>query len=141
MPFIRETMFKKKKVWMEIWIQFLMEAIYLGWKLAIIMSWVICEFKADLMVTHNLNYIQTWVKAADGTVPVELISILNLMKFRINKRTWWLLCETWNNERATMMRRHRWVLSFAEYALLNSKWRLRKEQNKSCTLKDVTVEV
>lgn len=48
---------------MEMWIWFLMEVIYLGWKLAIIMSWVICEFKADLMVTCNLNYTQTWVKA------------------------------------------------------------------------------
>lgn len=67
---------------MEIWIQFLTEVIYLGWKLAIIMSWVLCEFKADLMVAHNLNNIQTWVKKAGGRVVVELISILNLMKFR-----------------------------------------------------------
>lgn len=72
---------------MEIWIQFLTEVIYLGWKLAVIMSWVICEFKADLMVTHNLNYIQMWVKKAGGRVVVELISLLNLMKFQINKRT------------------------------------------------------
>lgn len=106
---------------MEIWIQFLMEVIYLGWKLAVIMSWVIREFKADLMATCILNYIQTWVKAADGRVPVELISILNLMKFWVNKRIWWLLCETWNNERATMARRQRWVL-FAEYALLIQNW-------------------
>lgn len=61
-----------------------MEVMYLGWKLAITGA-AQCEFKAHLMVTHNLNYIQSWVKAADGRVPVELISILNLMKLSQQK--------------------------------------------------------
>lgn len=55
--------------------------MYLGSKLAIIMSWALHQFKADLKVAHNLSYIQTGVKAADGRVPVDLISVLNLMKF------------------------------------------------------------
>jgi len=138
MPLIRETVFKKKKKSINGNLDLISDGSdSLGWKLAIRMSWVICEFKADLMVTHNLNYIHIWVKAADGRV--EPISILSLMIFRVNKRIWWLLSETWNNERATMTRQ-RWVLSFAEYALLNSKWRSRKEQNKCCTLNDVTAE-
>lgn len=55
--------------------------MYLGSKLAIIINWVVCGFKADFKVTHNLSYIQTGVKAADRRVLVDLISILNLMKF------------------------------------------------------------
>lgn len=64
--------------------------MYLGSKLAIIINWVVCGFKEDFKVTYNLSYIQTGVKAADRRVLVDLISILNLMKFWVNKRMWWL---------------------------------------------------